>query len=676
MQRPWTLSLGLASGVLFSTLGATAAESLDPGLWQAIRRNDVAAVKGALEKGASLEGRDADGNTPLILSAVYGGVPLLQLLVERGADVRATNQAGSTALIRGAADAAKVRVLTARGADVNARNAFGATPLMVAARTAEGTPALTVLLNRGAAVNTTNIQGGTALMAAAASGNPANVELLLKHQADPNAQPGVGPVDFIFGGARSPLMWAAFRGELPMLKRLVAAGAAVNAEGSLGTPLSQAAWADRVDAARFLMSKGANPQQVNHMEGFTPLHWAASSERPSSALVDLLLKGGANPSVEGGQPVDAFMEVGQTPLMLARRRGDTAIARALARAGGSPGTPDRAVEPAFGGRDVAAIPDATLTREAVHRAVPLLQRTAIQSKQAYLNHASRQDCTSCHQQFLPLGALGLARSRGVAVDETVVRDVATMVRVGELKAPESDWAPVFHPDPAFTKGYALLGYAMAGLPADAYTDASVNHLAAIQGREGNWYNNLPRPPMQTDDIGATSLAIHALSRYGLPGRAAEFATRVDRARRWLWLQTPVNHEGRVSQLLGLAWAGEAPGKLRGLAEALVKEQRADGGWAQLPGLESDAYATSRALHALRVAAGRSAQSPAVLNATRYLLRTQLADGSWHVRRRAFPFQPTMNSGFPHGRDSWISASATSWAVMALSVSETTAMVRR
>ena len=43
--------------------------------------------------------------------------------------------------------------------------------------------------------------------------------------------------------------------------------------------------------------------------------------------------------------------------------------------------------------------------------------------------------------------------------------------------------------------------------------------------------------------------------------------------------------------------------------------------------------------------------------------------SWHVRRRAFPFQPTMNSGFPHGRDAWISAAATSWAVMALSLPE-------
>ena len=52
---------------------------------------------------------------------------------------------------------------------------------------------------------------------------------------------------------------------------------------------------------------------------------------------------------------------------------------------------------------------------------------------------------------------------------------------------------------------------------------------------------------------------------------------------------------------------------------------------------------------------------------RFLLNTQLADGTWHVRRRAFPFQPTMDSHFPHGRDGWVSAAGTSWAVMALSL---------
>jgi hypothetical protein len=68
-------------------------------------------------------------------------------------------------------------------------------------------------------------------------------------------------------------------------------------------------------------------------------------------------------------------------------------------------------------------------------------------------------------------------------------------------------------------------------------------------------------------------------------------------------------------------------------------------------------------------AGRIPSShPAVSRGIDFLLRTQLADGTWYVHTRSHPFQPPMESGFPHGKDSWISSAATSWAVMALSTS--------
>jgi hypothetical protein len=244
-----------------------------------------------------------------------------------------------------------------------------------------------------------------------------------------------------------------------------------------------------------------------------------------------------------------------------------------------------------------------------------------------------------------------------------------MVRRGELQDPEVDWQPLFHPDAVYTKGYELFAFAAQDLPADETTDAWVHHLTTIQGEDGQWFNNLPRPPIQTGDIGATALAVHALQRYPLPGRRDEFARKVERARKWLWSARPQNSEARAYQLLGLAWAGEPARKLQPLASALLAEQRSDGGWSQLPGLKSDAYATGHAVYALRVGAGLKSSHSGVDRGLRFLLTTQLEDGTWHVRRRAFPFQPTMNSGFPHGRDSWISAAATSWAVMALSVSE-------
>src|SRR5262249_37461354 len=93
---------------------------------------------------------------------------------------------------------------------------------------------------------------------------------------------------------------------------------------------------------------------------------------------------------------------------------------------------------------------------------------------------------------------------------------------------------------------------------------------------------------------------------------------------------------------------------------------ADGGWGQLASLPSDAYATGQALFALHSAGGVPISNPAYQRGVQFLLETQLADGTWRVRRRAFPFQPTMASGFPHGRDAWISAAGTSWAVAALS----------
>ena len=49
----------------------------------------------------------------------------------------------------------------------------------------------------------------------------------------------------------------------------------------------------------------------------------------------------------------------------------------------------------------------------------------------------------------------------------------------------------------------------------------------------------------------------------------------------------------------------------------------------------------------------------------YLIRAREADGSWHVRSRAFGFQPYFESGFPHGHDQWISIAATAWSAMAL-----------
>jgi squalene cyclase len=149
------------------------------------------------------------------------------------------------------------------------------------------------------------------------------------------------------------------------------------------------------------------------------------------------------------------------------------------------------------------------------------------------------------------------------------------------------------------------------------------------------------------------------------GRAQEVEERIRRARAWLLQAQSEEIEDKAFQVLGLSWANADRKAVQEAADRLLREQREDGGWGQLATLPSDAYATGEVLIALHEGAGLSATSPAYQRGVRYLLRTQLADGSWFVPSRSFPLQRYFATGFPHGRSQFISVSATCWATMAL-----------
>ena len=118
------------------------------------------------------------------------------------------------------------------------------------------------------------------------------------------------------------------------------------------------------------------------------------------------------------------------------------------------------------------------------------------------------------------------------------------------------------------------------------------------------------------------------------------------------------------QLLGLQWAKAEP-KVRGTRMSeLLALQRRDGGWAQTPYLQSDAYATGQVLYTLRQL-GVPAADAALQRGTAYLGRTQSDDGTWHVVNRAMKLQPYFEGGFPYGHDQWISHAGTAWAVIGL-----------
>jgi N-acyl-D-amino-acid deacylase len=172
--------------------------------------------------------------------------------------------------------------------------------------------------------------------------------------------------------------------------------------------------------------------------------------------------------------------------------------------------------------------------------------------------------------------------------------------------------------------------------------------------------------MQDGNFSRTALSIRALTVYATPARAGEYTSRVVRAATWLAAQAPISTEDRVMQLLGLHWANADASARQKRMQQLRVLQRSDGGWAQTPHLDSDAYATGQVLYTLRQL-GVPAEDPALQRGAAFLMRTQQDDGSWHVKSRAMKIQPYFESGFPHEHDQWISHAATAWATMALTV---------
>ncbi len=68
------------------------------------------------------------------------------------------------------------------------------------------------------------------------------------------------------------------------------------------------------------------------------------------------------------------------------------------------------------------------------------------------------------------------------------------------------------------------------------------------------------------------------------------------------LATPAETtEDRTFKLLGLKWSGAPETEIAKIAEHLWSAQRPDGGWAQLPTMRTDGYATGEALYPLSVA---------------------------------------------------------------------------
>ena len=119
------------------------------------------------------------------------------------------------------------------------------------------------------------------------------------------------------------------------------------------------------------------------------------------------------------------------------------------------------------------------------------------------------------------------------------------------------------------------------------------------------------------------------------------------------------------QLNALADAGASASERAPFVKALKAAQNADGSWSQMPESRSEAYATGEALYALHVSGDVPVTDPVYQKGVQWLLKNQLADGTWFVPTRTTPGQPHFESGFSHGPSQFSSDGGSSWATMSL-----------
>lgn len=265
-----------------------------------------------LTHGANVNGNAESPDAGSLLLAVnFDRMEVLRLLLEKGAD---PNQGASlrAAVISGRTG--MLRLLLEKGADPAKKS-----QLLTQAVNAGRAETLSLLLANGADLNMVeNVYGNTPLYLALKSGKKEMADLLLAAKASLNLPPP----------AKSPLYFAVANGQLEVARRLIGLGADVR--------------------VRCIDSKGPIPNNPNgsvaRMEDYsastdpdkawTLLHAAVLSQSPQ--MVDLLLASGAGADLE--TPGGALKI---TPLALAvSKEAPSAILEALLRAGANPNVRD------------------------------------------------------------------------------------------------------------------------------------------------------------------------------------------------------------------------------------------------------------------------------------------------------------------------------------------------
>jgi len=319
----------------------------------------------------------------------------------------------------------------------------------------------------------------------------------------------------------------------------------------------------------------------------------------------------------------------------------------------------------------AAAPSSGEIRGAVVRALPLIQRSARASLR-------ERACYTCHNGAIPLIALNHAAAHGLKVDKATMQ---ALIQRGHqhlrssMKQVANGGRPGGQVD---TVGWIMVALHEAGWKHDDVTADCIKWLTTYKKNRPQFTTGARRPPSEHSDFTTTWVGGASLRNYATAPHQDAAQKRSAGIARWLRETASNDTEDSVYRLRSLYLLEEDAAELSAQEAAkLLSWQQPDGGWPQLPAgaatrgeparqyYASGAYATATALVALRSTGQLKRTDKAYLRGARWLIEHQLPDGSWRVKSRSRPFQKFFDGEFPHGKDQFISLTASSWAVVAL-----------
>jgi ankyrin repeat protein len=343
---------GISAGILGALILSVALHASPDavGVVEAAMRGDRDAVRSMLKDGADVNSAQGDGMTALHWAAMKGDVPLAEMLLYAGANVKATTRLGGYTplmLAAKAGDAAMIGALAKAGADVKSATTTGVTPLMLAAASGNA-EAVTILLDKGADANAKErSMQQTPLMFAAAANRVEAMQALLERGA--NVKEATKVVDlFAFSreleeefrrfrqqGGPGPQQQPGPGGQAPAEEQRPSEPAPRSAEPAPRSAEPAAASAARPAAApQGGQRQGAQPRKpqvpgvdrqylynelVGHTGGLAPIHFAARQGHIES--VKTLLDAGADINQLSGDQ--------SSPLLIAVINGHFDVAQLL-----------------------------------------------------------------------------------------------------------------------------------------------------------------------------------------------------------------------------------------------------------------------------------------------------------------------------------------------------------